>query len=87
MAADPGIQKPGRKYGPCVKPCSHRDCDESRFIATECGCRLCGKLIGWETRFYMDPQATQATPTDQRWVHADCLEDSVEQERARAAVL
>lgn len=85
MAADPGIQKPGKKYGPCKTRCSHRDCDESRFIATECICPMCEKLIGWETRFYLSPDAAPATPSDRRFVHADCLEDAAD--RANAATL
>lgn len=85
MAADPGIQKPGTKFGPCKKACQHRDCDESRFIATFCICRFCGKAIGYQTRFYLDPDAAPATPTDKRWVHADCLEDAVDAERAKQA--
>lgn len=85
MAADPGIPKPGSKLGPCKKACSHRDCDESRFIATFCMCRFCGKPIGYETRFYRDPQAdAPATPSDRRWVHADCFEDASDRELASA---
>ena len=77
MAADPGIRKPGKKYGPCKVECPHRDCAESRRIATVCTCRLCDKTIGWETRFYIDPDDPPGVLVLPNYVHADCLEDLV----------
>lgn len=77
MASNPGIQKPGKKFGPCKGQCSHKDCSQSRSIATICVCRLCNKVIGWEAPFYMDPDAAPLTLDDLRYVHADCLEDSL----------
>lgn len=77
------MPKPGAKLGPCKKACKHRDCAEARFI-TSCLCRFCSKPIGYATRFYLDSEAAPATPDDKRWVHADCLEDAIEAERAVA---
>ena len=74
------LGKPGSKAGPCEEACDHRDCAESRFIAG-CSCRFCRKAIGYDRRFYLDPEAAPATPDDKRWVHARCLEESVEQAR------
>ena len=85
MAADPGIQKPGKKYGPCVGTCPHKDCEESRYIATQCVCRFCDKVIGFETRFYKDPEARKAPNADYTWCHADCLEDDVHGTRLTSA--
>jgi hypothetical protein len=39
-------------------------------------CRFCGKAIGYEIRFYQDPDGL-----GDALVHAACLEDSVEKER------
>lgn len=44
---------PGTKFGPCKKPCKHRDCEASRVEATT-ECYLCHKHIGYETKFYCD---------------------------------
>lgn len=79
MAADPGIPKPGAKLGPCKVPCSHRDCHESRYIATMCLCRFCDKAIGYQTRFYRDPEP-QSPTSDRKWVHADCFEDAADKQ-------
>lgn len=65
------ISKPGSKYGPCAESnCLHLDCQGSRTIA-EAVCRFCDKPIGYEQRFY----------NDEGYVHAPCLEDSIEAER------
>jgi hypothetical protein len=69
------LPSPGTKLGPCGGDCGHRDCDETRFIAA-CVCRFCQHAVGFETRFYLDPDAAPATPDDRRWVHAMCLEDA-----------
>jgi len=68
--------------GPCRKACKHRDCAESRFIAG-CLCNLCGKRIGFGTRFYLD-RVSEASPDNKRWVHADCFEDAIEAARRAA---
>lgn len=79
MSADPGVPKPGSKYGPCLTPCHHRDCALSMSTAVSI-CRLCGKPIGYETRYYRDEQLGSG-----EWVHAYCFEDAVERElEARA---
>lgn len=70
------LPRPGTELGPCAEDCDHRDCAETMFIAG-CVCRFCGHAIGFERRFYLDPEAAPATPDDKRWVHAECLEDSV----------
>ena len=78
MAADPGIQLPGTKYGPCRdKNCGHKDCAQSRVMAHS-RCRLCKHVIGYGARFYRDELA------DGAWVHAECFEDAVEKEQASA---
>ncbi|RJX17704.1 MAG: hypothetical protein C4570_07825 [Ammonifex sp.] len=46
------LPKPGTEYGPCEKPCKHRDCNLTKQMA-ETPCGLCGKPIGYGTRFYM----------------------------------
>ena len=42
---------PGTEYGPCVEDCAHRDCTCSRREAATL-CRLCGKPIGYQVRWY-----------------------------------
>jgi len=42
---------PGTKYGPCKKQCGHTDCQATREMA-ETPCKLCGKPIDYNTRFY-----------------------------------
>jgi len=67
------LPKPGMKLGPCRKPCSHRDCAESRRMAATI-CRFCGLAVGYNTRFY----------NADGLCHADCLEDApVPQEAQR----
>jgi hypothetical protein len=44
---------PGTKYGPCKKPCKHKDCEAARIEAST-ECYLCHKPIGYETKFYCD---------------------------------
>jgi len=73
MAANPGIPKPGAKYGPCLTECHHKDCQRSREDA-EGHCRLCDTPIGYNTPFYSDPEPLSATAI----VHASCLERSLE---------
>lgn len=85
------LPKPGTKLGPCkskrdgvVKGCSHRDCLTTRRMAEEV-CRFCGDMIGYDRRFYTDPQNTRAVRGDSELsgpslVHADCLEDYYDKE-------
>jgi hypothetical protein len=67
------ISQPGTKHGPCNEPCEHRDCAASRATA-EAVCRFCEKPIGYDARFY----------NDGGYVHAPCLEDSIEAEREQS---
>lgn len=53
MSACPGIPEPGTNLGPCLKPCRHRDCAQSRADSEKI-CRYCEKPIGYETRYYAD---------------------------------
>lgn len=63
------IPAPGSKYGPCrSKGCGHRDCAESRRQAGVI-CPLCGKRIGYATRFYQRRNWTIL-------VHEACADDS-----------
>lgn len=71
MAAG-ALHKPGTKFGPCVAECAHVDCAETRTMAAT-ACRICGKPIGYDTRFY-DGHEKGLT-------HALCLEEQVERER------
>ena len=45
------VSAPGTEYGPCVEPCRHTDCAESRRWA-EALCAICGEPIGYERQFY-----------------------------------
>lgn len=47
----PGKIINGIEVGPCVEPCAHRDCAETRRQAAT-ACRLCGEPVGYETPFY-----------------------------------
>jgi len=47
------IPQPGRKFGPCLEPCIHRDCRQNRNIA-ESVCPLCGGGIGFEEEFFVE---------------------------------
>lgn len=61
---------PGSKLGPCVEPCEHVDCAETRrMAATLC---MCGGEIGYETRFYQRLSGL---------AHAACLEAEIEKRR------
>ncbi len=72
------LPKPGKKIrdyrsgkqteiGPCVAPCQHIDCAETRRMAAT-PCALCLTPIGYETRFYIQGDH------DRELVHAACLE-------------
>ncbi len=72
MAAS-ALPKPGTEYGPCKSKCKHIDCASTR-ATSEAACRFCAKAIGYDKRFYADPDNQGA------FVHAICLEESVERE-------
>lgn len=69
------LPNPGTEYGPCDHPCEHADCDEMRRMVAR-ACRFCGASIGYEVRFYQDPEGM-----GDALVHASCLEDSIEKSR------
>lgn len=61
---------PGKPYGPCKKPCNHKDCAKARADSAHL-CRFCQKPIGYDGRIYFEEPGP---------VHADCLEkDMLEQ--------
>ena len=65
------LSAPGTEFGTCAEPCLHTDCAGTRSIA-ETICRFYDEPIGYDRRIY----------NDAGYVHASCLEDSIEQERA-----
>lgn len=68
------LPKPGTEFGPCPDPfCLHVDCQETRAQAAS-KCRLCGRFISYDVRFYNDP----TPPVEGALVHADCLEEAQE---------
>lgn len=73
MAAGVYPKKPGTNYGPCLKPCKHRDCASMRKDAQSL-CRICGKVIGYEHLVYFEPPTNGSSGI----VHAVCLEKSLE---------
>lgn len=76
------LSRPGSKYGPCEAGeygCGHRNCRITQRMASEM-CRFCSERIGYERRFYTDPQNARdvrgdGPETGPQLVHADCLED------------
>jgi hypothetical protein len=71
------LAKPGTDPGPCKGECHHRDCAETRRMAAST-CRICGKPIGYERRFYRAPDGPPGA-----LLHAICLEDEVDATRPR----
>ena len=63
------LSPPGTIYGPCNYPCVHKDCAATRSMAKSL-CRICGKPIGYGTRYYSEQGDTL--------VHANCLEKEIE---------
>ena len=63
------LPAPGTKLGPCKDRCGHQDCAETRRHASD-ACQHCGRAIGYETRFYMDPRVGALA-------HATCEEAAV----------
>lgn len=72
MAAG-SLPAPGTPLGPCLLECSHTDCWQTRLDAASI-CPECGQPIGYETRMYSEKG---------QLVHATCLEERVERERAQ----
>jgi len=62
------LASPGTEFGPCESTCEHVDCNATRTMA-ESICHFCQKPIGYDKRFYMEP--------DKTLVHAICFEDAV----------
>jgi hypothetical protein len=71
MAAG-SLPKPGSKYGPCLEPCQHKDCQLTREMATT-PCRICGLVINYDRRFYDEG----SNPVNLNLVHATCLENEI----------
>ena len=57
------LAAPGSPNGPCLDPCEHTDCDETRRMAAAL-CRYCSEPIGYEVRAYYDP--------GEGYAHAPC---------------
>lgn len=70
---EPGKVVRGTEIGPCVDPCEHTDCAQTREMAASI-CRFCNEPIGYEVRFYTDPD------NKEHLVHALCLEISISKE-------
>lgn len=60
------LDPPGQEYGPCKKPCEHRDCAATRAMANTI-CPLCESLIGYDRRYYREADGL---------AHAACVEDA-----------
>ena len=68
------LPQPGTKYGPCQdESCRHRDCAATRTMAAAI-CRFCNQTIGYDKLFYQEQ--------DGSFVHALCLEEAIDLERA-----
>lgn len=60
---------PGTDFGPCAGDCEHTDCAIMRSRAAE-PCTMCGKPIGYETRYYSDERMNDFMG----FAHARCVE-------------
>ncbi|MBI4457607.1 hypothetical protein HY633_01440 [Candidatus Uhrbacteria bacterium] len=45
------LPAPGTKTGPCVAPCDHKDCAETRKLAAA-PCFHCGRAIGYDVKMH-----------------------------------
>ncbi len=63
------LSKPGTDFGPCETDCKHRDCQQTRDMATK-SCGICSEPIGYDRRFYRDNETTPP-----KYHHALCLEE------------
>jgi len=70
------LPKPGTKSGPCLDVCVHRDCEETRNMA-KTKCRVCGKPIGYETRFFQEGSIREL-------VHEECPEKELDDQKAKS---
>lgn len=73
-----GLPKPGTEYGPCVDPCGHIDCAETRK-QSETPCDICGEPIGYDLPFYQRESWTILT-------HQTCLLTKIDAERNAGCV-
>lgn len=72
------LPQPGSKFGPCAdEKCGHTDCNQTREMAMS-RCQYCGKVIGYDRRFYIMPTKTAGQA---QLAHALCHEEAVEKER------
>jgi hypothetical protein len=73
------LAEPGTVYGPCADDCAHTDCDATRSMALAL-CDVCGRAVGYDTRFYRREPALCGTilrdSVDNAFalVHARCVE-------------
>jgi hypothetical protein len=68
------IPAPGSLYGPCVKPCKHKDCAQHRADAAVV-CSYCNRPCGTTVPVYSGQDG------ESRLVHAVCLEDAIEKQQ------
>jgi len=56
---------------PCLENCQHIQCCETRQVAAY-PCRVCGKPIGYDKRFFFEGGSKQFEPSTP-YVHAICV--------------
>jgi hypothetical protein len=66
------LPAPGTRYGACINPCEHHDCQATRNQA-KAACAECSKPIGYNRRFYSQ---------DNGLAHADCAEAAAERAKS-----
>lgn len=69
------LPAPGTKVGPCVKLCSHVDCNRTK-TDSQMPCRFCRQPIGYGARFIRARLSGELA-------HEACAEDAVERNDAR----
>ena len=69
------LSAPGKKHGPCVKLCNHRDCNRIK-TDSQMPCRFCGQSIGYGARFIV-------ARLSGAFAHERCAEEAVERNDAR----
>ena len=67
---EPGKVVRGEEIGPCVKPCQHKDCAQTRQMAAA-PCIHCGEPIGYETAFVQTGEPTNVV-ADMGLAHTRC---------------
>ena len=70
----------GTPYAPCESVCEHTDCAATREDVAR-PCRICNQAIGYGARIYAEPDGSRPC-----YVHAACVEDQIDQERAAKQV-